>query len=61
MNSNFLVDVAFDGEEAIVKMAAHEYDAVICERFEDAQGLRGDFYLKARELRPAGSGIVSFS
>jgi len=53
-DANFLVDVAFDGEEAIVKMAAHEYDAVICDL--KMPKLRGDeFYLKARELRPAVS------
>jgi two-component system, NtrC family, nitrogen regulation response regulator NtrX len=54
VDANFLVDVAFDGEEAIVKMAAHEYDAVICDL--KMPKLRGDeFYLKARELRPAVS------
>ena len=53
-DANFLVDVAFDGEEAIVKMTAHEYDAVICDL--KMPKLRGDeFYLKARELRPAVS------
>jgi len=54
VDANFLVDVAFDGEEAIVKMTAHEYDAVICDL--KMPKLRGDeFYLKARELRPAVS------
>ena len=53
-DANFLVDVAFDGEEAIVKVTAHEYDAVICDL--KMPKLRGDeFYLKARELRPAVS------
>ena len=53
-DANFLVDIAFDGEEAIIKMAAHEYDAVICDL--KMPKLRGDeFYLKARELRPAVS------
>ena len=50
-DANFLVDVAFDGEEAILKVTAHEYDAVICDL--KMPKLRGDeFYLKARELRP---------
>ena len=53
-DANFLVDVAFDGEEAILKMTAHEYDAVICDL--KMPKLRGDeFYMKARELRPAVS------
>src|SRR5678815_5512033 len=53
-DANFLVDVAFDGEEAILKVTAHEYDAVICDL--KMPKLRGDeFYLKARELRPAVS------
>jgi DNA-binding response OmpR family regulator len=53
-DANFLVDVAFDGEEAIVKMTAHEYDAVICDL--KMPKLRGDeFYLKARKLRPTVS------
>jgi DNA-binding response OmpR family regulator len=51
-DANFLVDVAFDGEEAILKVTAHEYDAVICDL--KMPKLRGDeFYLKARELRPS--------
>ena len=54
VDANFLVDVAFDGEEAILKVRAHEYDAVICDL--KMPKLRGDeFYLKARELRPAVS------
>ena len=53
-DANFLVDVAFDGEEAILKVTAHEYDAVICDL--KMPKLPGDeFYLKARELRPAVS------
>ena len=50
-DENFLVDVAFDGEEALLKVQAHEYDAVICDL--KMPQLRGDeFYLQARELRP---------
>ena len=49
---NFLVDVAFNGDEAISKVRAHEYDAVICD--VKMPHLYGDqFYLKARQLRPA--------
>lgn len=51
-DENFLVDVAFDGEEALLKVKAHEYDAVICDlKLPHLQG--DEFYLKARELRPA--------
>lgn len=50
-DENFLVDVAFDGEEALLKIKAHEYDAVICDL--KMPRLRGDeFFLKAKELRP---------
>jgi len=49
-DENFLVDVAFDGEEAILKVKAHEYDAVICDL--KMPKLRGDeFYVKAKEMR----------
>ncbi|HVI82204.1 MAG TPA: hypothetical protein VM717_05620 [Chthoniobacterales bacterium] len=30
-DENFLVDVGFDGEEALLKVKVHEYDAVICD------------------------------
>ena len=51
-DENFLVDVAFDGEEALLKVKAHEYDAVICDL--KMPKLRGDeFYMKAKELRPS--------
>src|SRR3954466_1820087 len=51
-DENFLVDVAFDGEEAMMKVKAHEYDAVICDL--KMPKLRGDeFYLKAKEVRPS--------
>ena len=51
-DENFLVDIAFDGEEAVLKVKAHEYDAVICDLMMPR--LRGDeFYMQARELRPA--------
>jgi len=42
-DENFLVDIAFDGEEAMLKVKAHEYDAVICDL--KMPKLRGDeFY-----------------
>lgn len=51
-DENFLVDVAFDGEEALLKVKAHQYDAVICDlRMPRLQG--DEFYLQAREVRPA--------
>jgi DNA-binding response OmpR family regulator len=51
-DENFLVDVAFDGEEAILKVKVNEYDAVICDLMMPR--LRGDeFYLRAREMRPS--------
>jgi DNA-binding response OmpR family regulator len=51
-DENYLVDIAFDGEEAMLKVKAHEYDAVICDL--KMPKLRGDeFYLKAKDLRPS--------
>src|SRR5712691_4249094 len=50
-DENFLVDVAFDGEQALLKVKVHEYDAVICDL--KMPKLRGDeFYLKAKQMRP---------
>jgi DNA-binding response OmpR family regulator len=50
-DENFLVDVAFDGEEAMLKVKAHQYDAVICDL--KMPRLQGDeFYLQAKDLRP---------
>ena len=50
-DENFLVDIAFDGEEALLKLKAHVYDAVICDL--KMPRLRGDqFYLKASEPQP---------
>lgn len=58
-DENFLVDVAFDGEEAMLKVKAHDYDAVICDL--KMPRLRGDeFYLQARDLRPALSDCFIF-
>jgi DNA-binding response OmpR family regulator len=51
-DENFLVDVAFDGEEALLKVKTHKYDAVICDL--KMPRLRGDeFYLKVSEMRPS--------
>ena len=51
-DENFLVDHAVDGEEAMMKVKAHEYDAVICDL--KMPKLRGDeFYLKAKDVRPS--------
>jgi CheY-like chemotaxis protein len=50
-DENFLVDVANDGDEALMKVKANEYDAVVCDVMMPK--LRGDeFYIQARELRP---------
>ena len=50
-DEKFVVDTAFDGEEALLKVKAHEYSVVICDM--KMPRMRGDeFYLKARELRP---------
>ena len=50
-DENFLVDIAFDGEQALLKVKVHEYDAVICDL--KMPKLRGDeFYLKAKQMRP---------
>src|SRR5438046_6825296 len=58
-DENYLVDVAFDGEEALVKVKAHDYDAVICDL--KMPRMRGDdFYLKARDIRPGLSDFFIF-
>ena len=50
-DENFLVDVAFDGEEALLKVKTNEYDIVICDLMMPR--IRGDeFYFKAKEYRP---------
>lgn len=51
-DQNFMVDVAYDGDEALNKVKANEYDAVICDVMMPK--LRGDeFYVQAREMRPS--------
>jgi DNA-binding response OmpR family regulator len=49
-DQNFMVDVAYDGEEALMKVRANEYDAVICDVMMPR--LRGDeFYLQTIAAR----------
>ena len=51
-DQNFLVDKAYDGQEALLKVKANEYDAVICDMIMPS--LTGDeFYRRAVEARPA--------
>jgi len=53
-DEKYLVDSAFDGEEALTKLRARDYDAIICDM--KMPRMRGDaFYLKAREVRPSVS------
>lgn len=50
-DQNFMVDVANDGAEALLKMKANSYDAIVCDVMMPA--LRGDeLYLKATDHRP---------
>lgn len=51
-DQNYMVDVAYDGEEALLKVKANEYDAIICDVMMPR--LRGDeFYQQAVALRPS--------
>lgn len=50
-DQNFMVDVANDGAEALQKVKANEYDAIVCDVMMPQ--LRGDeFYLQATDVRP---------
>ncbi|NQU10464.1 response regulator [bacterium] len=50
-DENFFVDVAYDGDEALMKVTANEYDAIICDMMMPR--VRGDeFYLKAKAMKP---------
>jgi DNA-binding NtrC family response regulator len=50
-DESFLVDVAYDGAEALDKVRANEYEAVICDVLMPR--LRGDeFFAQASQLRP---------
>lgn len=49
-DENFLVDMASNGEEALLEVKLHDYDVVICDVMMPRLG--GDeFYFKATELR----------
>lgn len=51
-DESFLVDRAYDGVEAMLKVKANEYDAVICDLMMPR--LRGDeFFREATRLRPS--------
>ncbi len=51
-DENYLVDVAYDGEEAMQKVLADNYDAVVCDLMMPR--LRGDeLYFRATQVRPA--------
>jgi len=50
-DENFMVDVAYNGSEALLKVKANEYDAVVCDVMMPE--LRGDeLYLQATDQRP---------
>jgi DNA-binding response OmpR family regulator len=50
-SENFLVEVANNGNEAMAKISANHYDAVVCDIMMPQ--MRGDdFYRQATELRP---------
>jgi DNA-binding response OmpR family regulator len=50
-DENFLVDVAYDGAEALEKVRSIDYDAVVCDIMMPR--LRGDeFYYAAKQYRP---------
>jgi DNA-binding response OmpR family regulator len=51
-DEKFLVDVALNGEEALLKVKVHEYTVIICDMKMPL--MRGDeFYLKATAMRPS--------
>lgn len=50
-DEEFVVDIAQNGEEALLKVKIHDYNVVICDM--KMPRMRGDeFYLKARAMRP---------
>jgi len=58
-DENFLVDVAHDGDEAMVMVAANRYAAVVCDIM--MPHVRGDdFFRQATELRPELAGRFVF-
>ena len=51
-DENFMVDVAFDGNEALAKVKANDYDAIVCDMM--MPNVRGDqFYANALHLKPS--------
>lgn len=59
-DENFFVDVAHDGEEALIKIQESEYDVIICDVMMPK--LRGDeFYLEAQKLRPSLANCFIFT
>lgn len=50
-DENFVVDVAHDGDEAVLKVAANRYDAIVCDIMMPHMG-GDDFYCQATEMRP---------
>ena len=50
-DENYFVDIAYDGEEALLKIKDNDYDAVVCDVMMPR--LRGaELFIKARDLRP---------
>ena len=50
-HENFIVDVAHDGDEAMLRVTANRYDAVVCDIM--MPHLRGDdFYCQVMGMRP---------
>lgn len=59
MGDNFLVDVAYDGEEAFLKAKVQHYDAIVCDLMMPK--LSGDdFYRQATGLHPELAGRFLF-
>lgn len=58
-DEGFVVDLAADGEEALLKVEVLEYDVVICDL--KMPRLRGDeFFFRAREVRPSVARRILF-
>jgi len=58
-DENFLVDVANDGDEALLKVRANEYDAIVCDVM--MPGTTGiDLYAKIRERSPRTADRIVF-
>lgn len=58
-DDNFLVDTAYDGDEALLKVKVQQYDAIVCDLMMPR--IRGDaFYQQAIELHPELAGRFLF-